>query len=212
MSQGKDKRGRASYDLWRQRSVLIIMSQILLRTPIIQASSGILAEWDARCDLANSYRIVAKFGKADFGWTHCVYNHITYKLPAASCKALHHEGPLFLINMFGCRFDEVTPESLHTIDLEGNIVRPGTGVDGIKDRGVLVAGFTIHSAVRAARPDVKAIFHTHHPDVVAVSSLKAGLIPCSNEGALALATLSPNRHRIVTTTRAPRPTLPKRSG
>ena len=144
--------------------------------------------------LANSYQIIAKFGEQDFGWTHCVYNHITCKVDERVCAELGHEGPLFLINAFGCRFDEVTPESLHTIDLNGAIVRRGLGVEGVKDRGVLVAGFTIHSAIHAARPDVNAIFHTHHPDVVAVSALKCGLLPCSNEGALSLSTLSKNRH------------------
>jgi ribulose-5-phosphate 4-epimerase/fuculose-1-phosphate aldolase len=148
-----------------------------------------MEEWRSRIDLANAYRIVAKLGADDFGWTHVVYNHITLKLPVCA-----RDGPLFLINAFGCRFDEVTPESLHTIDLEGRIVRRGIGISGVRDRGVLIAGFTIHSAVHAAREDVRAIFHTHHPDVVAVSALKCGLLPCSNEGCLSLALLSPKRH------------------
>jgi ribulose-5-phosphate 4-epimerase/fuculose-1-phosphate aldolase len=35
---------------------------------------------------------------------------------------------------------------------------------------------------------------THHPDVVAVSALRCGLLPCSNEGCLSLAVLSKSRH------------------
>ena len=152
-------------------------------------------EWSARIDLANAYRVVAKLGAMDWGWTHCVYNHITLKLPDA-CKT--EDGrPLFLINPFGCRFDEVTPGCLHTVDLDGSIVRHGAAIPGVlavAGMPVLVAGFTIHSAVHAAREDIKAIFHTHHPDVVAVSALKCGLLPCSNEGCLSLALLSKTRH------------------
>ena len=124
-------------------------------------------------------------------WTHCVYNHITLKLPK---ECSEEKGSMFLINPFGVRFDEVTPECLHTVDINGNIVRRGTAVPGVVDRGVLLAGFMIHSAIHDAREDVRAIFHTHHPDVVAVSALKCGLLPCSNEGCLSLALLSPTRH------------------
>ena len=31
------------------------------------AQPGLQAEWDARCQLANGYRIIAKFGEQDFG-------------------------------------------------------------------------------------------------------------------------------------------------
>ena len=65
---------------------------------------------------------------------------------------------------------------------------------GVPDKGVLIAGFVIHSAIHAARHDVAAIFHTHHPDVVAVSALKCGLLPVSQEGCLALAVHSQARH------------------
>lgn len=158
---------------------------------------GGAAEWRCRIELANCYRIVAKLGAADWGWTHCVYNHITYKLPDACAEALElpqMKDRLFLINAFGCRFDEVTPESLHTIDDDGNIIRRGSAIDGCVDHGILLAGYMIHSAIHKARPDVRAIFHTHHPDCVAVCSLKSGLLPCSHEGCLALSLLSPTRH------------------
>lgn len=121
------------------------------------------AEWAARIELAEAYHTVAKLGQKDWGWTHCVYNHITVKLPGVCSSVLGTPGPLFLINSFGCRFDEVTPESLHTVDLDGTIVRRGEAIPGVKDRGVLLAGFTIHSAVHAAREDVQAIFHVGSP-------------------------------------------------
>ena len=158
------------------------------------STDGGVSEWRLRVQLANAYRIVARLGAADYGWTLGVYNHITVRLAEESCSALGVPGPLFLINPIGCRFDEVTPGCLHTIDLEGEIVRRGCGMPGVPDKGVLIAGFVIHSAIHAARHDVAAIFHTHHPDVVAVSALKCGLLPVSQEGCLALAVHSQARH------------------
>jgi hypothetical protein len=33
----------------------------------------------------------------------------------------------------------VTPESLHTVDINGEIVRRGSGIEGVTDHGVLLA-------------------------------------------------------------------------
>jgi len=46
------------------------------------------------------------------------------------------------------------------------------------------AGFVLHSAIHAARPDIKAIIHLHHPPCVAVSAMKCGLLPASQEAAI----------------------------
>jgi adducin len=45
-------------------------------------------------------------------------------------------------------------------------------------------GFVLHSAIHAARPDIKAIIHIHHPPVVAVSAMKCGLLLHSQESAI----------------------------
>ena len=63
--------------------------------------------------------------------------------------------------------------------MKGEIVEKGT-----TNFGVNVAGFTLHSAVHAARPDLKCIIHIHTPNVVAVSAMKAGLLPLSQEACL----------------------------
>jgi ribulose-5-phosphate 4-epimerase/fuculose-1-phosphate aldolase len=39
------------------------------------------------------------------------------------------------------------------------------------------AGFTIHSAIHAAREDAKFVLHLHTPDGVAVSATREGLLP-----------------------------------
>jgi ribulose-5-phosphate 4-epimerase/fuculose-1-phosphate aldolase len=61
------------------------------------------------------------------------------------------------------------------IDLDGNVVEPGD----ISTRTVNAAGFTIHSAVHMARPDLLCVVHTHTAAGIAVSSMKEGLLPLS---------------------------------
>eukprot|EP00930_Biecheleria_cincta_P078737 TRINITY_DN66317_c0_g1_i1.p1 TRINITY_DN66317_c0_g1~~TRINITY_DN66317_c0_g1_i1.p1 ORF type:complete len:316 (-),score=66.07 TRINITY_DN66317_c0_g1_i1:48-995(-) len=125
-------------------------------------------EWEMRCKLALAYRIAA-----EYGWDQLVFNHITAKVPGSD---LVEGGPHFLINPFGLRFDEVTASSLLKVDLEGNVLDKGS------DHGPLFKqGFVVHSAVHAARPDVKCVWHCHHADTVAVLMTKAGLLPLSQE-------------------------------
>lgn len=69
----------------------------------------------------------------------------------------------FLLNPFGLLYHEVTASSLVKVDMQGNVVEPGS-----TNFGVNVAGFTLHSAIHAARPDIRCIIHIHHPAVVAV--------------------------------------------
>lgn len=51
------------------------------------------------------------------------------------------------------------------VNLQGDIVDRGS-----TNLGVNQAGFTLHSAIYAARPDVKCIVHTHTPAGAAVST------------------------------------------
>ena len=47
---------------------------------------------------------------------------------------------------------------------------------GPLDYGVNKAGYVIHSAVHAARPDVSCVIHVHTWATMAVSSLECGLL------------------------------------
>ena len=91
-------------------------------------------EWDLRVDLAASYRLVALFG-----WDDLVFTHISARLPGTD----HH----FLINPYGWMFEEITASSLVKIDLQGRKV-----MDSPYE--INPAGFTIHSAIHAARKDI----------------------------------------------------------
>lgn len=113
-----------------------------------------------RRDLAAAYRLVAHLGLDD-----SIFTHISNTAPTDEA------GHGFLINPFGLRFDEVTASNLVTVDIEGEILHDAYGA------GINRAGFTIHSAVHAARPDVRCVLHTHTVAGVAVSSLEEGLLP-----------------------------------
>uniref|UniRef100_A0A8B9N108 Alpha-adducin n=1 Tax=Accipiter nisus TaxID=211598 RepID=A0A8B9N108_9AVES len=116
-----------------------------------------------RCKLAAFYRL------ADlFGWSQLIYNHITARVSS--------EQEHFLIVPFGLLYSEVTASSLVKINIQGDVVDRGS-----TNLGVNQAGFTLHSAIYAARPDVKCIVHIHTPAGAAVSAMKCGLLPISPE-------------------------------
>jgi ribulose-5-phosphate 4-epimerase/fuculose-1-phosphate aldolase len=79
-------------------------------------------------------------------------------------------------------FDEITASSLVKIDLEGKKV-----LDNPYE--INPAGFTIHSAIHAAREDARCVLHTHSINGVAVSAQKAGVLPISQQSIFVLASL-----------------------
>lgn len=114
-------------------------------------------EWGTRVDLAAAYRLAHLHG-----WTTTlIYNHISARIPGPE----HH----FLLNPFGLRWDEVTASNLVKIDLEGNVL------DDTPWK-INNAGYTIHSAVHAAREDAVCVIHTHTEAGMAVSALESGLL------------------------------------
>ncbi|XP_076460778.1 protein hu-li tai shao-like isoform X3 [Babylonia areolata] len=116
-----------------------------------------------RCKLAACYRAVDLFG-----WTHGIYNHISVRLS--------QEQEQFLLNPFGMLYSEITASTLAKVDVRGEVV--DTGSTGL---GISKAGFTLHSAIHQARPDIRCIIHLHTPAAVAVSASKCGLLPMSQE-------------------------------
>ncbi|KXU95148.1 class II aldolase [Caballeronia megalochromosomata] len=122
-------------------------------------------EWKVRCDLAALYRVIGHFR-----WTDMIFTHISARVPGPD----HH----FLINRYGVLFDEMRASDLVRIDQEGRPVEAGASDDPARNR-VNPAGFTIHSAVHMARPDVFCVVHTHTAAGAAVSAQKQGLLPIS---------------------------------
>lgn len=120
-------------------------------------------ELELRRELAALYRVVEHLRMSDL-----IYTHISVRVPGP------HEH--FLINRYGVMFQEMRPDDLVKVDLEGAIVDPAD-----RQRGAVVnpAGFTIHSAIHAARRDVGCIVHTHTTAGIAVAAQQDGLLPIS---------------------------------
>jgi len=128
------------------------------------------AEWEVRVNLAACYRLVAMYG-----WDDLIFTHISARVPGPD----EH----FLINAYGLMFDEMTASSLVKVDLDGEIVLD-------TPYPINPAGFTIHSAVHAARGDAGCVLHTHTRAGVAVSAQAEGLLPLSQISLLPCASLA----------------------
>nr|WP_314076364.1 class II aldolase/adducin family protein [uncultured Roseococcus sp.] len=118
------------------------------------------AEWKVRCDLAALYRVVEHLG-----WTDLLETHMSVRVP--------DEPGTFLINNYGDMFDEITASSLVKMDMEGRVLGGGTKFNS--------AGFTIHSGVYKACPEVNCIMHSHTRAGAGVSVLRQGLRPISQD-------------------------------
>lgn len=116
-------------------------------------------EWTARCHLAALYRLVRMHG-----WDDLFFTHISMRVPGPD----EH----FLLNPFGLLYEDVTASNLVKVDLDGNVLPPSR-------YGINPAGFTIHSAIHAAREDVAVAMHLHSDAGVAVAAQKGGLRPIS---------------------------------
>lgn len=127
-------------------------------------------EWKVRVDLAAMYRLTALYG-----WDDMIFTHISHRVPGPD----HH----FLINPYGFLFEEITASCLVKVDLEGNIVQETPYF-------INPAGFTIHSAIHAAREDAHVVMHLHTDDGVAVSAQKEGLLPLNQTSMIARHDLS----------------------
>lgn len=127
-------------------------------------------EWEQRVNLAACYRLVA-----DFGWDDLIFTHISARVPGPE----HH----FLINPYGMMFDEITASALVKVDLDGNKV-----VDSPCE--INPAGFTIHSAIHAAREDAQCVLHVHSVNGVAVSAQARGVLPISQHSMFVLSSLA----------------------
>lgn len=116
-------------------------------------------ETELRRDLAAAYRLAARRG-----WDDTVWTHISAALPG--------EPGRYLINRFGLRFVEITPENLVKVDVQGRVV-DGSGAP------VNPSGFAIHGCIHAARPDALCVLHLHTLWGQALAAIPEGLLPCS---------------------------------
>lgn len=117
--------------------------------------SGLDEEVHLRTELAHFYRLVDFFG-----WTEMIFNHISVRLPGAAKR--------YLVNPFGLNYNEVTPDNLLTVDVQGHLI----GESNYKPNP---AGFALHGAIHDARDDLHCIAHAHTTAMSAVAQKKEGL-------------------------------------
>lgn len=144
-------------------------------------------EWKVRTDLAACYRLVAHYG-----WEDLIFTHISARVPGPE----HH----FLINPYGMMFGEITASSLVKVDLDGRIVLP-------TEYPFNAAGFTIHSAIHAAREDAQCVLHLHTNAGVAVACQDHGLLPLNQSAMVVCAMLGYHEYEGIALNHDERPRL-----
>ena len=109
-------------------------------------------------NLSYAYRILAHLKMDDHTYTHL--------------SARSDELDQYYVYPFGLCFDEVTPENLLKVSLNGEVIEG-------REFQYNQTGYIIHGNIYKHRPDVKAVFHLHTPATVAVSAMQDGLLPIS---------------------------------
>ncbi|XP_007055591.1 gamma-adducin isoform X1 [Chelonia mydas] len=131
--------------------------------PGIDTTSFVKGEKLTRCKLASLYRL------ADlFGWAHLANSYITVRVS----KEQDH----ILIIPRGLSFSEASASNLVKLNILGDVVDQGSTNLNIDN-----AGFSPHAAIYSMRPDVRCVIHIHTPATAAVSSMKCGILPISQE-------------------------------
>ncbi|XP_070608828.1 gamma-adducin isoform X1 [Erythrolamprus reginae] len=116
-----------------------------------------------RCKLASLYRITELFG-----WAHLANSYITVRVS----KEQDH----ILIIPEGLSFSEASASNLVKVNIIGEVVDQGS-----TNLRIDTAGFSPHAAIYSMRPDVRCVIHIHTPATAAVSSMKCGILPISQE-------------------------------
>ncbi|CAN8216004.1 unnamed protein product [Coccothraustes coccothraustes] len=131
--------------------------------PGVDTSSFVKGEKLTRCKLASLYRL------ADlFGWAHLPNTYITVRVS----KEHDH----ILIIPRGLSFSEASASNLIKVNILGDVVDQGSTALSIDS-----VGFSPHVAIYSTRPDVRCVIHIHTPATAAVSSMKCGILPISQE-------------------------------
>jgi ribulose-5-phosphate 4-epimerase/fuculose-1-phosphate aldolase len=167
---GSDVIRRTTINPDRRKSGEPTMTPLRLPSSTFVRDQVSLEEWQQRVALAAAYRLVAHFR-----WDDLVFTHLSARVPGRD----HH----FLINPYGMTFDEITASNLVKVDLGGNKVMESP-------HEINPAGFTIHSAIHAAREDAHCVLHVHSLNGAAVSAQKGGLLPISQQSIFVLSSLA----------------------
>lgn len=108
-----------------------------------------MTEAELRVQLSDFYHLVSYLG-----WTELIFNHISVRLPGKEHA--------YLVNPLGLHYDEVTPENLLVVGVDGNLLRESEYKPN-------PAGFALHGAIHEHRADVGCIAHTHTTPISAMT-------------------------------------------
>ncbi|KAK7814644.1 hypothetical protein U0070_009612, partial [Myodes glareolus] len=131
--------------------------------PGADTSSYVKGEKLTRCKLASLYRLTDLFG-----WAHLANTYISVRIS----KEQDH----IIIIPRGLSFSEATASTLVKVNIIGEVVDQGS-----TNLKIDHTGFSPHAAIYSTRPDVKCVTHIHSPATAAVSSMKCGILPISQE-------------------------------
>ncbi|KAM7418799.1 hypothetical protein PAMA_016094 [Pampus argenteus] len=129
----------------------------------VESSTMVKGEKLTRCKLASLYRLVDLFNWAHFG--------SSYATGRVSKEQDH-----ILIIPRGLSFAEASASNLVKVNIIGDVIDQGSTNLSI-DR----AGFSPHAAIYSMRPDIRCVVHVQTPAMAAVSSMKCGILPISQE-------------------------------
>ncbi|XP_067272359.1 adducin 3 (gamma) a isoform X4 [Pseudorasbora parva] len=129
----------------------------------LESNTMVKGEKQTRCKLASLYRIVDLFS-----WAHFTSCYITVRVS----KEQDH----ILIIPRGLSFAEASASNLVKVNILGDVIDQGS-----TNLQIDPYGFSPHAAIYSMRPDVRCIVHIRTPATAAVSSMKCGLLPISQE-------------------------------
>uniref|UniRef100_A0A3P8S9P9 Adducin 3 (gamma) a n=1 Tax=Amphiprion percula TaxID=161767 RepID=A0A3P8S9P9_AMPPE len=129
----------------------------------VESTTLVKGEKLTRCKLASLYRLVDLFS-----WAHFASSYITGRVS----KEQDH----ILIIPRGLSFAEASASNLVKVNIIGDVIEQGS-----TNLRIDPAGFSPHAAIYSMRPDIRCIIHVHTPATAAVSSMKCGILPISQE-------------------------------
>ncbi|XP_036796110.1 gamma-adducin-like isoform X1 [Oncorhynchus mykiss] len=129
----------------------------------VESTTLVKGEKQTRCKLASLYRLVDLFS-----WAHFASSYITVRVS----KEQDH----ILIIPRGLSFAEASASNLVKLNIIGDVIDQGS-----TNLRVDPSGFSPHAAIYSIRPDARCCVHVHTPATAAVSSMKCGILPISQE-------------------------------
>uniref|UniRef100_A0AAQ6IT44 Class II aldolase/adducin N-terminal domain-containing protein n=1 Tax=Anabas testudineus TaxID=64144 RepID=A0AAQ6IT44_ANATE len=152
----------------------------------VESTTMVKGEKLTRCKLASLYRLVDLFS-----WAHFANSYIT---------VISKEQDHILIIPRGLSFAEASASnlvrkintvnyltlfppglcvclpSIVKVNIIGDVIEQGS-----TNLRIDAVGFSPHAAIYSMRPDIRCVIHVHTPATAAVSSMKCGILPISQE-------------------------------